>query len=265
MTSDAKVGLLLGLVFIIIIAFVINGLPNFFKQTDSESAAIRTSITNFSSGSVGLSDQADEVVKAINGFENYQAPRNNNELENQVQDVRYTNDLGNKTNVEKIQANQVMARAKVKTYLVQDGDNLAVIAKKVYGSEQGNKIDVIEKIFQANSGILESRDEVFVGQKLIIPLLSELKKAQSEEELISTGMFEKVKAVASRNFSALKNVVSKTKTAKYVVKRDDTLWKIATQIFGNGSRYHEIFKLNRDIIRNADDIAVGTCLSLPRR
>src|SRR4030042_1276812 len=34
MTSDAKIGLLLGLVFIFIIAFVINGLPRFRKATN---------------------------------------------------------------------------------------------------------------------------------------------------------------------------------------------------------------------------------------
>ena len=34
MTSDAKIGLLLGLVFIFIIAFVINGLPRFRSATN---------------------------------------------------------------------------------------------------------------------------------------------------------------------------------------------------------------------------------------
>jgi len=38
MTSDAKVGLLLGLVFIFIIAFVINGLPDFYMNRDNSPA-----------------------------------------------------------------------------------------------------------------------------------------------------------------------------------------------------------------------------------
>ena len=40
MTSDAKIGLLLGLVFIFIIAFVINGLPRFRNATDSNEPAV---------------------------------------------------------------------------------------------------------------------------------------------------------------------------------------------------------------------------------
>ena len=35
MTSDAKIGLLLGLVFIFIIAFIINGLPSFHRDKDN--------------------------------------------------------------------------------------------------------------------------------------------------------------------------------------------------------------------------------------
>ena len=35
MTSDAKIGLLLGLVFIFIIAFIINGLPSFKSEVDN--------------------------------------------------------------------------------------------------------------------------------------------------------------------------------------------------------------------------------------
>jgi hypothetical protein len=35
MTSDAKIGLLLGLVFIFIIAFIINGLPRFNRAADN--------------------------------------------------------------------------------------------------------------------------------------------------------------------------------------------------------------------------------------
>ena len=40
MTSDAKIGLLLGLVFIFIIAFVVNGLPRLRSEPDSNELTI---------------------------------------------------------------------------------------------------------------------------------------------------------------------------------------------------------------------------------
>jgi hypothetical protein len=44
MTADAKIGLLLGLFFIVIIAFLVNGLPNFVQRehTSPASATIAT-------------------------------------------------------------------------------------------------------------------------------------------------------------------------------------------------------------------------------
>ncbi len=45
MTSDAKIGLLLGLVFIFVIAFIINGLPNFGDRSQAEAAQMMTTHT----------------------------------------------------------------------------------------------------------------------------------------------------------------------------------------------------------------------------
>ena len=41
MTSDAKIGLLLGLVFIFVIAFVINGLPNLRPQQTTHADVLK--------------------------------------------------------------------------------------------------------------------------------------------------------------------------------------------------------------------------------
>jgi nucleoid-associated protein YgaU len=56
MTSDAKIGLLLGLVFIFVIAFIINGLPN-LKPQQTIHANVPT-IVGFSDPEVGVGGQA---------------------------------------------------------------------------------------------------------------------------------------------------------------------------------------------------------------
>ncbi|RKY11896.1 MAG: hypothetical protein DRP65_02895 [Planctomycetota bacterium] len=65
MTSDAKVGLLLSFVFIIIIAFLIKGLPDFFRSASAREG-LTTSIDCFASGESDLTDQAEAAIKAIN-------------------------------------------------------------------------------------------------------------------------------------------------------------------------------------------------------
>jgi len=61
MTSDAKIGLLLGLVFIFIIAFIINGLPKLRGQTDSNELTTNM-VKNDPPGLGAWERRADEVL-----------------------------------------------------------------------------------------------------------------------------------------------------------------------------------------------------------
>ena len=54
MTSEAKIGLLLGLVFIFIIAFIINGLPSFWHKSDSGEIAVVTESAADDTAGVGV-------------------------------------------------------------------------------------------------------------------------------------------------------------------------------------------------------------------
>ena len=49
----------------------------------------------------------------------------------------------------------------------------------------------------------------------------------------------------------------------YVVQSGDTLWNIAKEMYGNGSKYTEIFEANRDILDNPDQIFPGQKLKIP--
>lgn len=49
----------------------------------------------------------------------------------------------------------------------------------------------------------------------------------------------------------------------YTVVKGDCLWKIAKRLLGNGSRYTEIYNLNRDKITNPNRIYPGQVLIIP--
>ena len=49
----------------------------------------------------------------------------------------------------------------------------------------------------------------------------------------------------------------------YTVVKGDCLWNIAKKILGKGSRYTEIFALNKDKITNPNKIAIGQILTMP--
>jgi len=254
MTADAKVGLLLSFVFIIIIAFLIKGLPDFFNAASAQEG-LTTSVGGFSTGQLDLSSQAEAVVKTINSIQ--PEPQPGQPVETPTQ-LRFRREIPTKTTT----AAALPPKQYPGSYVVQPGDNLAVIAIKVYGARQGNKKVIVNKIFEANRRILDSPDEIAVGQKLTIPSLWQADQKKPEEKVIAaTGLFGKVKKFAGKNLSALKSAIAKP--TEYVVQPGDNLWNIADRFLADPSRYHEIAELNSNVIADAEDIPVGLRLKLP--
>ncbi|MBN1660003.1 MAG: LysM peptidoglycan-binding domain-containing protein [Anaerolineae bacterium] len=50
---------------------------------------------------------------------------------------------------------------------------------------------------------------------------------------------------------------------KYLVKKGDTLSKIAEEVYGDGNRWREILEANKDQIENPSLIRAGWELSIP--
>jgi nucleoid-associated protein YgaU len=180
-----------------------------------------------------------------------------------------------------------------KVYVVQQGDSLSGIAKKVYGVKEGVKQKNIDAIFAANRKTLASVDSLKVGQKLTIPQIAGANTVSSTPaEVLTDKNFAKVESTAPQHSTAntskpasspttanTSKPVSTPKaeskadkpaaTAKagsiYVVKEGDSLWKIAATQLGDGNRYKEIVKLNSNLLSSEDDIAVGMQLKIPAK
>ena len=66
MTSEAKIGLLLGLVFIFIIAFIINGLPSFWHKTDGNELTVAAENAQDNAAGIGVNERkAGEAIERI--------------------------------------------------------------------------------------------------------------------------------------------------------------------------------------------------------
>ena len=50
----------------------------------------------------------------------------------------------------------------------------------------------------------------------------------------------------------------------YVVKEGDSLSKIAHQVYGNGRKWHRIYKANQDILKTPNSLKAGMTLKIPR-
>jgi nucleoid-associated protein YgaU len=284
MTRDVKIGLLLGLAFIFMIAFVINGLPSF----RGDSNELTNTMVDFRNKQPGIGSKEREVIKWTDSIEK-QPFRVDNPLMDDP-DIRYRTPLPQGTPVVKdtkplglqesdavkvvvprpvenkrtdVKKTETVKPALPKIYVVTDGDNLALIAKKFYGDEEGNKRANIMKIFEANRNLLNTADEIQVGHKLIIPPLraSAPEKEKSNSGLASS-IFEKVKSIG-REHLPLKKPDRARQGKSYTVRDGDSLWRIAAEQLGDGSRYTEVAKLNADILSDEDSLTVGMTLKIP--
>lgn len=289
MTRDVKIGLLLGLAFIFMIAFVINGLPSFRGDTNE----LTKSMVNPHIKRPGIGANERDVIHFTDAIEKQPFIFENTLLEEP--NIRYISDLphpqgpplakGNNApslnhsdtvkmgTQRQIENERVTVRktetakpkpALPKIYVVTDGDNLALIAKKYYGDVEGNKRANIMKIFEANRNILKAADEIQVGQKLIIPPLRDSVSQEKNKDGLVGSFFEKVRSIGQEHLS-LKKPDRPKQGKSYTVREGDSLWKIAAEQLGDGSRYLEVAKLNDDVLSDEDSLTVGMTLKMPPR
>ncbi len=221
MTSDVKIGLLLGLAFIFIIAFIINGLPNFHRNNND----LTMNYVNLPNNPTGIGENERKITREIL---NPQPSAAQSPLPGTAQakeaetDVRFTaalpgqpqqqasSDSATKavSNTENTADKQIQqpevpksgsedrSIADGKIYTVQEGDSLEEISKKFYGNQEGGKSANINRIYAANKEIISSVDDIQVGDKLTIPLLKVPdKKAPEKNDIFSGPMFQRVESI----------------------------------------------------------------------
>ncbi len=283
MTSDAKIGLLLGLVFIFLIAFVINGMPGFSKDTNNNE--LSTNMVSFENTPPGLAAKERKARQAFGPAASVEKAPAELQTQPKENNLRFTaelpeptlatKDLSKDGEVTSVQPLSTVAKetyrkvepgvpALPKIYVVADGDSLAVVARKVYGCQHGNKRVNITRIFQANRSILKSPDEIYVGQRLVIPPLSDSQSGEGKiERLFCPASFENVKSIGQRHVAVDSDQAEENR--RHVVQQGDSLWRIAAEQLGDGTRYHEIAELNAGILEDEGKLVIGMCLKLPSR
>ncbi len=275
MTADAKVGLLLGLIFIVMIAFLINGLPNFLQTANAEDA-VDVTITVPPAQDLVIDDRVIEIAEELqrNDIPLRQStpPQEVVLLDSGSASVAGQQQRPQPTVVATpnipVQTSTPQPRVSTsKTHVVASGENLAVIAQKYYGKEEGNRRVVIQSLFEANKNVLKSADSVRVGQKLSIPPLEALMAGPSQPvaqvQLQRTAVPQQSGPSFMQRVSNLFERSDNESSVKiHIVQDGESLWGIAQETLGDGKRYKEILKLNK-AIKDADDVVAGTRLKLP--
>ncbi len=94
-------------------------------------------------------------------------------------------------------------------------------------------------------------------------IATDIKIYTTSELKISSSSSKKRSSSTSKKTT--KSTKNGTTTRTYTVKSGDSLWRIAQNLLGKGSRYTEIYNLNKDKIKNANLIYPGQVLTIPAK
>jgi len=111
-------------------------------------------------------------------------------------------------------------------YKVERGDTLYGIARKTCGHQKFWK-----EIFDLNKNTLKSPNDLKIGQELKLPTCPGVPADEN----------------------------------RYTVKQGENLYRIAQRELGDGSRWQEIYALNKDIIKSPNTLYPGAYIRLPEK
>ncbi len=265
MTSDAKIGLLLGLVFIFVIAFIINGLPKLRGQADSNELT-EIMATNDSAG-IGEAQRAVEPAvviepEAFSSAADGRAKPLFDPAGNLSQDDGTVRDIGPLPSYNPIGP----AGAGADTTLGQDH-------KPVIGppDPQTDRTGFARLITPRNEPTLEERMNSILRQRTTAGGPAErstgFKPVKIEPPKKTLGRNGGGGATDRASPTMPKNS-SSARAKKYKVVAGDTLSSIAKKFYGpeQGNKIanvNRIFEANRKILQSADAVFVGQELTIP--
>ncbi|MGA2230467.1 MAG: LysM peptidoglycan-binding domain-containing protein [Tepidisphaeraceae bacterium] len=269
MTRETKIGLLVGMLFILVIGILLsdhfrgaNEPPS--ATLDRAGATVRQTIS-----SPGMNSAPPPIVitpDSINPRTALQTPR---DLDPQPSPIVIAQGNAQNSNsqpgaVAGLPANDPLAQAArqqgqeivpadpsgtgiaqnvaARSYQAQEGDTVSRMAAKLMGANtHANR----QAIIAANPSLQADPNKVIVGQSYLIPGGSGA--APTAANIPGT---VPVQANANAGWT-------------YVVKPGDTLWGIATGQLGNANAIESIKQLNRDILHGGNNIQPGMKLRLP--
>jgi nucleoid-associated protein YgaU len=133
-------------------------------------------------------------------------------------------------------------------YLTKPGDTLASIAERAYGDPA---LDVL--IYEANADVLVSPHEVPAGLTLKLP------SARSSSPVLATSA--RPNPSNARTPQASRTAPSEQRT--YAVQPGESLLDVARRFYGDPSMYRVLLRANREVLSSPADVRPGMKLRIP--
>ena len=136
-------------------------------------------------------------------------------------------------------------------------DFVSDAGKKLWGDDDADAAEAIEK--EVKDLGLEGDVEIEVeGDTVKIAGMAPSQEVR-EKIILAAGNVEGIGKVEEE----IKTEDAADAAVFHTVAKGDTLWAIATEHYGNGSKYNEIFEANKPMLSDPDKIYPGQVLRIP--
>ncbi len=133
------------------------------------------------------------------------------------------------------------------------------IGKKIFGSEDEAPEKLKEHIEEDNPGISNLEVEVEDGVATIKGETDD--PSALEKVILMAGNAMGIEEVRADDVVAPEQTIE---VEYYEIQKGDSLWKIASAMYGDGNKYHQIFEANKEVIKDPDLIFPGQMIRIPR-
>ncbi|MBU0653727.1 MAG: peptidoglycan-binding protein LysM [Gammaproteobacteria bacterium] len=136
------------------------------------------------------------------------------------------------------------------------------IGKKIFGKEEEAPAALEQHINEDNPGVSGLQVEVKDG---VATLTGQASSAEAlEKAVLMAGNAMGIQEVKADGMTVTDGSQIGGDDEFYVIKKGDTLWEIAENAYGNGSKYTKIVEVNREVIKDADKIFPGQKIRIPK-
>ncbi len=269
MTRETRIGMVVGLLFIIAFGLVLSELTG-TPSTPSETLATNSEEPDRSPVPVSterpisaarrpLAAETESTSRQQRSSEPQQQP-SESQRQAQQQPEQAQQDTAEEASSEPSRTEQSQQQSpRPRTYTVSSGDTLTGIAERFYGSGGGRHY---RRILEANSDRISSAESISVGQELIIPP----PPGEESSDRTSMSLDELRRRFGAADTNDTADEPSDSDAQTYTVRPGDNLTRIARQFYGDGGReaVMKIYKANQDVLSTPDALPAGAELKIPR-
>ncbi|MDY6913646.1 MAG: LysM peptidoglycan-binding domain-containing protein [Planctomycetota bacterium] len=276
MTRETRIGLLVGLGFIIMFGLVLSELAGTSATAPAPETVVedtsRYTWTPLIEEVLPLADQGEQLAEATDGSAETGQAHISLAAQRPGSEEILQSAMAQPADSTKQVAQEPPARQTVpaRIYKVQPNDSLIKIARKVYGRDHGRQY---RRIFEANRDKLQDARMVIVGQELVIPPLASASTVTAPAEQPSGASAQRrapQRHYREMDIAQLRDhfgVAARPRSGRriYVVQRGDNLTKIARKVLNDDSprAVLEIYNANKDKLPSPDQLPIGAKLNIP--